>query len=143
MVKLQEGDIAPLFSVLDSNSKIFNLEDYKNKTIILYFYPKDDTPGCTIEACDFSSLLNNFKEKGVEVFGISADDLNSHKKFISKYHILFPLLIDPDYSVAKLYGVYENNKFIRSTFIIQKLRIKKAFYGVNPLGHAKKVLDSI
>jgi peroxiredoxin Q/BCP len=140
MVKLKEGDNAPLFKLLDSNSNLFNLEDYKNKTVVIYFYPKDDTPGCTIEACEFSAELKKFKEKGVDVFGISADSLDSHKKFISKYNLLIGLLVDKDYTVAKKYGAYENNKTIRSTFIIENLKIKKAFYNVDPKNHAKEIL---
>ncbi|MCX8163583.1 MAG: peroxiredoxin [Candidatus Micrarchaeota archaeon] len=141
--KLKEGSKAPLFALFDSDGKIFDLKDYSNKTVVIYFYPKDDTPGCTTQACTFSSLIDKFKEKDVTLVGISSDDSLSHKKFKAKYNILFPLLVDKDWFVAKLYGAYSNNKVIRSTFIIKNLKIKKAFYDVDPSTNPKEVLNYI
>ncbi|MEM4137863.1 MAG: peroxiredoxin [Candidatus Anstonellaceae archaeon] len=140
-VVLSEGMAAPLFKLYDSSNNLFDLSDYKDKLLVVYFYPKDDTPGCTAQACGFSSLLEEFKKLGVEIYGISSDDSLSHKKFIEKYNILFPLLIDKDWKVAKLYGAYKNGKLNRSTFVIKNLIIQKVFYNADPKNNPKEVLD--
>lgn len=151
-MELEEGTKAPAFSLQDAQGKTHKLAEYRGKTIVLYFYPKDDTPGCTIEACDFRDLGKEAEKKGVVVLGVSPDDAASHQKFAKKYSLPFPLLIDPGHEIALKYGVWGKKKFMgreyegikRSTFIIgPDGKIKRAMYGVNPLGHAGDVLGKI
>ena len=121
-----EGKKAPAFSLEGSDGKTHGLEDYKNKTVVLYFYPKDDTPGCTKEACGFRDLNANIKKTGVVVLGVSKDGAESHKKFTAKYKLPFVLLSDPNLEVMKKYGAYgkkmmygkEVQGTIRSTVVI-------------------------
>lgn len=127
-MSLNKGDIAPDFSAKDQNGNTVNLKDYKGKTVILYFYPKDDTPGCTKEACNFRDNYNMLIQKGMVVLGVSADDEESHKKFAEKYNLPFPLLADTDKKIIESYGVWgEKNMYgkksmgiLRTTFIIDK-----------------------
>ena len=102
---LKEGDIAPEFSSKDQNGNPVKLSDYKGKKVVLYFYPKDDTPGCTKEACSFRDADDVYKAKGIKVFGVSTDDEKSHQKFISKFQLPFDLLADTDKSIVESYGV--------------------------------------
>lgn len=134
----------------NGNEKEFCLKDFKGKKIVLYFYPKDDTPGCTKEACGFQENLNAIKSLGVEVIGISPDSINSHKKFKEKYNLNFILLSDPDKKVAESYGAYGEKKMygkttmgiIRSTFIIDKDgNIEKSWKNVKVEGHVMAVLN--
>ncbi len=134
----------------EGNEKEFCFRDFKGKKIVLYFYPKDDTPGCTREACGFQENLNPIKELGVEVIGISPDNINSHKKFKEKYGLKFALLSDPDKKVAARYGAYGEKKMygrttkgiIRSTFIINENgEIEKSWKNVKVDGHIRTVLD--
>lgn len=126
MSTLKEGDKAPGFSAKDQNGKQVSLDDFKGKTVILYFYPKDDTPGCTAEACDFRDNYQSLLSKGFEVIGVSTDDEKSHKKFVSKYSLPFTLIADDSQEIVNAYGVWgEKNNFgkiymgtIRTTFII-------------------------
>ena len=121
-----EGKKAPGFSLEGSDGKVHGLEDYKNKTVVLYFYPKDDTPGCTKEACGFRDLNANIKKTGAVVLGVSKDGAESHKKFTAKYKLPFVLLSDPNLEVMKKYGAYgkkmmygkEVQGTIRSTVVI-------------------------
>ena len=121
-----EGKKAPAFSLEGSDGKVHGLEDYKNKTVVLYFYPKDDTPGCTKEACGFRDLNANIKKTGAVVLGVSKDGAESHKKFTAKYKLPFVLLSDPNLEVMKKYGAYgkkmmygkEVQGTIRSTVVI-------------------------
>jgi thioredoxin-dependent peroxiredoxin len=121
-----EGKKAPAFSLEGSDGKAHGLEDYKNKTVVLYFYPKDDTPGCTKEACGFRDLNANIKKTGAVVLGVSKDGAESHKKFTAKYKLPFVLLSDPNLEVMKKYGAYgkkmmygkEVQGTIRSTVVI-------------------------
>lgn len=153
---LKEGDKAPDFCLkgIDEKGeeKEFCLKDFKGSRLILYFYPKDDTPGCTTEACDFRDNLNILIEKGYKVVGVSPDSVNSHKKFKEKYNLNFPLLSDPDKKVAEAYGAYGEKKMygkvtkgiIRSTFLIdEEGRIKKAWYNVKAKGHVEKLLKEL
>lgn len=120
------GDKAPEFSLSDQNDATRSLSDFKGEWLVLYFYPKDDTPGCTTEACDFSDELDDFTGLGTTVLGVSADSTQSHRKFIKKYGIGIHLLSDPDHAVHKAYGAWglkknygkEYEGTIRSTFII-------------------------
>ncbi len=153
---LKEGDKAPDFCLkgIDENGeeKEFCLKDFKGSRLILYFYPKDDTPGCTTEACDFRDNLNVLIEKGYKVVGVSPDSVSSHRKFKEKYNLNFPLLSDPDKKVAEAYGAYGEKKMygkvtkgiIRSTFLIdEEGRIKKAWYNVKAKGHVEKLLKEL
>jgi len=126
MAALKEGDKAPGFTAKDQNGKTVSLADFKGKTVILYFYPKDDTPGCTAEACDFRDNYQSLIAKGFEVIGISSDDEKSHKKFETKYSLPFTLIADESKEINEAYDVWgEKNMYgkkymgtIRTTFII-------------------------
>jgi peroxiredoxin Q/BCP len=126
MATLKEGDQAPDFTAKDQNGKTVSLADFKGKNVILYFYPKDDTPGCTAEACSFRDNYQSMLSKGFQVIGVSTDDEKSHKKFETKYNLPFPLIADKDKSIVEAYGVWgEKNMFgrkymgtIRKTFLI-------------------------
>lgn len=126
MSQLKAGDKAPEFTANDQNGKPVSLSDFKGKTVILYFYPKDDTPTCTVEACDFRDNYQSLLAKGYQVIGVSADDEKSHKKFIKKYSLPFPLIADTDMKIVNAYDVWGEKKLfgreymgiIRTTFII-------------------------
>ena len=149
MITLKIGDKAPGFELPNGNGKKVRLSNFKNKKIILYFYPKDDTPGCTKEACDFRDGFDDFKNMSIEVIGISNDNQQSHEKFAEKYNLQFTLLSDADKVVSKKYGVYELKTFmgkryygiVRSTFIIDKGKIKNIFYKVNPESHIAEIKE--
>lgn len=145
---LQEGTIAPDFA-LEASGGAVTLSDYRGQTVVLYFYPKDDTPGCTTEACNFRDDYSEILAAGAVVLGISPDSVRSHDKFKLKYELPFPLLSDPDYEVAELYGAWGEKKMygrtymgiIRSTYIIDdKGFIVKVFPRVRPKKHSEEVL---
>ncbi len=153
---LKEGDKAPDFCLkgIDESGeeREFCLKDFRGSKLILYFYPKDNTPGCTVEACDFRDNLNVLVDKGYKVVGVSPDSLDSHRKFKDKYNLNFPLLSDPDRKVAESYGAYGEKKMygkvtkgiIRSTFLIdEEGRIKKAWYNVKAKGHVENLLKEL
>ena len=143
------GKKAPNFKLNSTSGKIVELSKVKSKFIILYFYPKDDTPGCTLETKDFNSLLSNFKKAKCEVFGISKDSLKSHKKFKEKYKVKFELLSDEDKKSIKAYKTWGKKKFmgkefmgqIRSTFLIKDKKIFNEWRNVRVKDHAKEVLN--
>jgi len=148
---IKEGDAVPKFELLDSNSKTVKSSDFKGKKHVIYFYPKDFTPGCTIEADEFSKDYNKFKKAGIEIVGISKDDVDSHKKFCEKMKIPFVLLADTETEVAKKFGVWGKKNFmgkeymgvIRSTFLVdEKGKIFKSYPKVKADGHAKEVLEA-
>ena len=152
MNSLKEGDSAPNFSGTDQNGKPLKLSDFSGKKLILYFYPKDDTPGCTIETNDFNKLLSKFKKLNCEVYGISKDNIKSHNKFKTKYNIKFDLLADEEVKIIKNYKVWNKKKFmgkefmgiVRSTFLINpKGKIIKIWSNVKVKDHAKEVLDTL
>ncbi|WEA03429.1 thioredoxin-dependent thiol peroxidase [Mucilaginibacter sp. SJ] len=126
MATLKEGDKAPAFTAKDQNGKEVSLADYKGKNVILYFYPKDDTPGCTAESCDFRDNYQSLLSKGFEVIGVSTDDEKSHKKFETKYSLPFTLIADNELKIVEAYGVWiEKNMYgkkymgtARTTFVI-------------------------
>ncbi len=126
MAILKEGDEAPAFTANDQNGNTVSLADLKGKTVILYFYPKDDTPGCTAESCNFRDNYATLLARGYEVIGVSIDDEKSHKKFQTKYSLPFPLLADTEHKIVEDYGVWgEKNMYgkkymgtIRTTFVI-------------------------
>jgi peroxiredoxin Q/BCP len=148
----QPGDKAPAVKLPDENGKTVSLSDFKGKQVVLYFYPKDATPGCTTEACDFRDNLNRLTKAGAVVLGISADSEESHKKFKAKQGLNFPLLSDPERRVIEAYGVWREKslygrKFmgiVRSTFIIDETgRIAKIFPKVKVSGHVDEVLAAL
>ena len=145
---LQEGDKAPDFELKDADGNTVRLSDFRGKKIVLYFYPKDNTPGCTIEACSFRDDLLKFKAKNMVILGFSLDDSSSHKRFSDKYKLPFTLLVGTK-EVAEKYGAYGNKGIFgwgirRTTIIINENgRVAKIFQRVKPLGHSKEVLSSL
>ena len=146
------GTKAPNFSLESTSNNHYSLKESLGKYVILYFYPKDDTPGCTIEANDFNKLLPKFKRLNCEIYGISKDDIKSHNKFKDKYKIKFDLLADEELKVLKKYKVWGKKKFmgrefmgiIRSTFLIDKKgKIIKIWDNVKVKDHVKEVLDTL
>src|SRR3989304_6554179 len=140
------------FSLPDQDGTIHELSDYSGKWVVLYFYPKDDTPGCTKEACSFRDASQEFRDRGVVVLGVSKDSVASHKKFSEKYHLNFPILSDEDKRVIKAYKAWGMKKFmgkefegiIRTTYLINpEGKIPKIYPKVNPLIHAGEVLKDI
>ncbi|MEM3851684.1 MAG: thioredoxin-dependent thiol peroxidase [Methanomassiliicoccales archaeon] len=149
---IHEGEKAPLFKLPGSDGKEHSLSDFRGKKIVLYFYPKDDTPGCTTEACGFRDAMQQIRKKGAEVIGISRDGVSSHQKFASKYNLNFLLLADESGETCEAYGVIqEKNMYgkkvlgiVRSTFIIdEKGTIERIFSPVKPAGHEMEVLKAI
>jgi peroxiredoxin Q/BCP len=147
---LKAGDVAPDFDLKDTDGKRVKLSDLKGKDVVLYFYPKDDTPGCTKESCGFRDDISLFKARSAVVLGVSLDDQESHRRFTDKYSLNFPLLCDTDAKVSKTYGVYgEKNNYgkkywgiNRTTFIIDKEgKIKHVFSKVQVDTHSKDVLE--
>ena len=143
---------APSFSLPSTSSDMYSLKDSLGKYIVLYFYPKDDTPGCTIETNDFNKLLAKFKKLNCEILGISKDNLKSHDKFRDKYKIKFDLLADEEIKVLKKYKVWAKKKFmgrefmgiVRTTFLIDKKgKIIKIWNNVKVKDHAKEVLETL
>ena len=128
MSTLQEGSKAPAFTAKDQNGNTVTLDQFKGKKVVLYFYPKDDTPGCTAEACDFRDNYQGLQAKGIEVLGVSVDDEKSHQKFITKHSLPFTLLADTDKQIVEAYGVWgEKNMYgkkymgtNRATFVIDE-----------------------
>jgi peroxiredoxin Q/BCP len=147
----KEGSVAPDFSTTDAEGRNVSLKDFRGEKVVLYFYPKDDTPGCTKEACSFRDSFSDFKKRGIRILGISPDKEASHKKFVEKYKLPFTLLVDTDHSIADAYGTYGQKKFMgrtymgikRTTFLIDEQgKIKKIFEKVKPDEHAREVLDA-
>ena len=147
----KEGSMAPNFAAKDANGETVRLKDLRGQKVVLYFYPKDDTPGCTKEACSFRDAFADLKKRDIKVLGVSKDSEASHKKFAAKYKLPFTLLADPDHSIADAYGVYGEKKFMgrtylgvkRVTFLIdEKGKVKKVFEKVKPEEHAKEVLEA-
>ncbi|MEI7934969.1 MAG: thioredoxin-dependent thiol peroxidase [Chlorobiaceae bacterium] len=147
---LKEGVLAPPISANDQDGKLVTLEEYCGRKVVLYFYPKDDTPGCTKEACAFRDNLPKFNTVGVEVLGVSVDDERKHKKFAEKYNLPFRLVSDPDKSIVEAYGVWGMKKFMgreymgtsRVTYLIdEKGVIEHVWPKVSPDKHAEELLD--
>jgi len=151
-MKLKININAPNFKLPSTDGSTFELNKVKKKNIVLYFYPKDDTPGCTIETNDFNRLLGKFKKLNCEVYGVSKDNLKSHEKFKTKYKIKFDLLADEEKTMIKSYKVWGKKKFMgkefmgimRTTFLLDKNRnIVKTWKNVRVKDHAKDVLDTL
>ena len=149
---IKENTKAPIFKLPSTNKKEYSLKDSIGKYVIIYFYPKDDTPGCTIETNDFNKLLPKFKKLNCEILGISKDNLKSHDKFRDKYKIKFDLLADEEIRVLKKYKVWAKKKFmgrefmgiVRTTFLIDKKgKIIKIWNNVKVKDHAKEVLETL
>lgn len=146
------GDLAPDFSLLDATGKTVSLSDFRGQRVVLYFYPRDNTPGCTKEACGFRDTYSDYQDQKVVVLGVSTDDAKSHTKFATKYELPFPLLSDPNGMVATAYKSYGLKKFMgkeymgisRTTFIIgADGRIEKIYRKVKPDAHAAHVLADL
>lgn len=149
---IKEGQKAPDFALPSSDGGTVSLKDLKGRTVVLYFYPKDDTPGCTREACAFRDTQARLKKTGAVVLGVSPDSVESHGRFREKYKLNFPLLADPDKAVAKKYGAFGEKVLygkrvtgmIRSTFVIGPDGVvRKVFPKVRVDGHAEKVLEAL
>jgi len=151
-LKLKEGDDAPAFTASASGGGRVSLADFKGRNVILYFYPKDDTPGCTKEACAFRDYFAEFKKKGAAVLGVSTDPVKSHDKFIEKFKLPFTLLADDDKAIVQAYGVWGQKSFMgrkylgthRVTFLIgPDGKIKRIWPTVKPEEHAEEVLAAL
>lgn len=149
---LETGNKAPEFTLTDKDGKSVSLSDFRGKKIVLYFYPRDNTPGCTKQACAFASAYEEFKTKNVEVIGISKDSVASHVKFAQKYDLPFILLSDPDRVAIEAYGVWQEKKMcgkvsmgvVRTTFIIDENgNIEKVMPKVKPDTNAAEILAAI
>ena len=149
---LKTGDKAPPFSLATDGGGTLSLKDLKGKKVVLYFYPKDDTSGCTTEACEFRDSWKAVQQAGATVLGVSPDNVASHDKFKAKFKLPFPLLADPDHAVAEAYGAWGEKSMygrkyhgiLRSTFIIDESgRIAAVFPKVKPKGHAAEVLKAL
>lgn len=150
---LQAGDKAPLFSLPDADMDKVSLDDFLGKnTVVIYFYPKDDTPGCTIEAIEFTDLQHEFERLGVEILGISRDNCTSHGAFRDKHGLTVRLLADTECETCNDYGVWQKREIngqvkegvVRSTFVVDiEGTIRHALYDVKPKGHASQILDLV
>jgi peroxiredoxin Q/BCP len=148
---LKEGDAAPLFKVLTDTGEEFDLAQHQAEKIVLYFYPRADTPGCTVESCEFRDTVTKFTEKGVTVLGVSPDTTKAQAKFKEKFDLNFTLLADDSKEIANLYDVMkEKNMYgkkvmgvARTTFVIDHGKIVKIFNNVKPEGHAEAVLATV
>ena len=152
MAKLKIGDKAPDFQAKDQNGNDISLSMFKGKKLVLYFYPKDDTPGCTAEACNLKDNYSDFKSKGFEIVGVSADSQNSHQNFINKYDLPFPLISDPEKVVINKYGVWGEktmygrifNGINRITYIISEDGIIENIIGkVKTKEHSKQIFEEL
>lgn len=150
MTHIVEGAQAPDFELLDQNNESFRLSSLRGQNVVLYFYPKDDTPGCTTEACGFRDMYADFTAKSIKVIGVSPDAPKSHTKFIAKFELPFTLLADTEKSVSEAYGVWGLKKFMgreymgvfRTTFVIDtEGTVMKVFGNVKPENHAKEILS--
>ena len=149
---IQEGDTAPDFKLKADDGREVRLSELRGKPVVLYFYPQDDTPGCTKEACAFRDRRHDMEERGAVVLGVSPDTVESHGKFRDKYSLNFPLLADPDHRVAESYGAWGEKNFMgrksigirRSTFVIDREgRVAKAWHKVSVDGHDEQVLAAL
>ena len=149
---VDEGTPAPEFELRSDEGETVKLSALRGKPVVLYFYPKDDTPGCTTEACEFRDAYDRFRQQGVEILGVSPDTEASHQKFKSKYELPFTLLADPEHEVAEAYGVWKEKRNYgktyhgveRSTFVIDaEGKVARAMRGIRPAGHAAQVLETL
>lgn len=150
MKHLKTGDKAPVFAGTDQNGKTISLNDFKGKKVAIYFYPKDNTPGCTVQACNLRDNYEVLMDKGIQVIGVSADSVASHQKFIDKFDLPFPLIADEDRKVIEQFGVWGPKKFMgkeydgihRTTFLIDEdQKIAGVIDKVNTKDHANEILE--
>jgi thioredoxin-dependent peroxiredoxin len=139
MITLKEGDKAPAFKVKDQDGKPISLSDYKGKKVILYFYPEDDTPVCTVEACNFRDNFSLLKKKGYEIIGVSPNSPESHRKFISKYQLPFTLLADEEKKVINAYGVWGLKKLYGREY----MGIQRATFVIDEKGIIEKIIPRV
>jgi peroxiredoxin Q/BCP len=146
---LQVGELVPDFTLVDQDEKSHTLSQYRGKKVVLYFYPKDMTPGCTVQAEGMRDSMNDLESKGIVVLGVSVDDVKSHKKFVEKHNLNFPLLADTEKTVVQAYGVWKEKSMFgkkymgiqRDTFLIdEEGKLIQHFEKVNPLKHASQIL---
>lgn len=146
---LQVGELVPDFTLVDQDEKSHTLSQYRGKKVVLYFYPKDMTPGCTVQAEGMRDSMNDLEAKGIVVLGVSVDDVKSHKKFVEKHNLNFPLLSDTEKVVVQAYGVWKEKSMFgkkymgiqRDTFLIdEEGKLIQHFEKVNPLKHASQIL---
>jgi peroxiredoxin Q/BCP len=146
---LKVGELVPDFTLVDQDEKSHTLSQYRGKKVVLYFYPKDMTPGCTVQAEGMRDSMNDLEVKGIVVLGVSVDDVKSHKKFVEKHNLNFPLLADTEKTVVEAYGVWKEKSMFgkkymgiqRDTFLIdEEGKLIQHFEKVNPLKHASQIL---
>jgi peroxiredoxin Q/BCP len=143
-MSLAVGTKAPTFTTQDTSGKTVSLENYAGKTVVLYFYPKDDTPGCTKQACSFRDNYSAYQDKDITVFGVSMDDVASHQKFTEKFNLPFPLLADTNGAIAKAYGVDGGGYAKRVTFVIDETgKVAKVYDTVKTDTHASDILADL
>ena len=150
MTHLKEGDIAPDFAITNQSGDVIKLSDFSDKKLIIFFYPKDNTPGCTAESCNFKDNYSSLLNEGFEVIGVSADSEASHQKFINKFSLPFQLLADTEKEMIKAYGVWGEKKFMgkvydgihRTTFVINNGVVEKIFLKVKTKEHTKQIQES-
>ena len=149
---VEEGAPAPDFELTSDEGETVTLSALRGKPVVLYFYPRDDTPGCTTEACEFRDAYDRFRDQGVEILGVSPDTEASHRKFKTKYELPFTLLADPDHEAAEAYGVWKEKRQYgrtyqgveRSTFIVDaEGNVARAMRGIKAAGHAAQVLETL
>jgi len=149
---VEVGKQAPAFTAVDATGRRVRLSDFKGRHVVLYFYPKDMTPGCTAEACGFRDAYQEFEKLNAVVLGISPDSPSSHQRFIAKYQLPFPLLSDPDHAIAEKYGVWQEKTLygkptkgiVRTTFIIDSAgKVRKVFPKVKVQGHTEEVIAAL
>jgi len=146
---LKAGDPAPNFEAMDQDGKLHKLEDYQSTKLILFFYPKDNTPGCTAEVCNLRDNYEPLKKAGYSLLGVSADSMKKHQNFINKFDLPFPLLADPDKKVIEAFGVWGRKKFmgkeydgiLRTTFVIENATITKVIDKVKTKDHTAQILE--
>ena len=150
MTHLKEGDIAPDFAITNQSGDVIKLSDFSDKKLIIFFYPKDNTPGCTAESCNLKDNYSSLLNEGFEVIGVSADSEASHQKFINKFSLPFQLLADTEKEMIKAYGVWGEKKFMgkvydgihRTTFVINNGVVEKIFLKVKTKEHTKQIQES-
>ncbi len=148
---LQPGERIPAFSLRDDHGGTVTEADFAGRTVVLYFYPKDDTPGCTKQACAFREARDAFASRGVAIYGVSADGIASHEAFRTKFSLNFPLLSDPDHAVCEAFGVWGEQRWqehvyqgiARTTFVVVDGVVKTVFPDVDVMGHAERVLADV
>ena len=139
MPELKEGDLAPAISARDQNGELITLEEYRGKKVVLFFYPKDNTPGCTAEACDLRDNYSRFREQGFEIVGVSADSEKSHLNFIAKHKLPFRLISDPDLKVLQDYGAWGEKKLYGKTY----MGILRKTYLIDKDGYVEKIIEKV